>query len=93
MPEEDAPPITHPPVIVRKLGRHGVYGYCYDNPPLIELDARLTGLKRLEITVHEYLHHVRPELAEEAVTETAAKLADFLWSQSYRATRRIDAPA
>lgn len=90
MPE---PALIHPPVEVLKLGRHGVYGYCYSDPPKIQLDARLAGKHRLEITIHEYLHHVRPELAEECVSDTAQKLADFLWLQSYRATRRIDAPA
>ncbi len=50
------------------------------------MDALLGALDRLEVLIHEYLHHLWPDKAEEAVTEAADRLADFLHRQNVRIT-------
>ena len=38
----------------------------------------------IDTTIHELLHAIRPELSEEAVTETATLLANGLWKMGCR---------
>jgi hypothetical protein len=38
----------------------------------------------LNVLIHEVLHASRPELAEEAVTETANDIEKVLWRRGYR---------
>ena len=42
----------------------------------------------LEVTIHELLHAVRPELSEEAVTDSASIIARVL----YRLGARVEPP-
>lgn len=75
--------IKHPKVILRKLGREKAYGY-YDGR--IYIDPGTRGRARLEVMIHEYLHHLDPALPEETVTSHAHKLADFLHIHHVRIT-------
>jgi hypothetical protein len=73
--------MKHPKVIVTKLGKQGAWG-LYDGK--IYIDPRLKGKARLECLVHEYLHHLCPEMTEEAVTDKGRRLADFLHKNHVR---------
>lgn len=74
-------------VIERKLGREQAWGQsCYEDFS-IELDERLKGKKRLEITLHEAAHLIHPKLAEERIIEISILLTDLLWSEGWR---RVD---
>lgn len=72
-----------PRVQERKLGQHGARGLCW-NDGLIEVDERLVGRERLEILLHEYLHHLDPEMCERRVSSWARRMARFLWRQRVR---------
>ena len=71
----------HPKVKIEKLARQRAWG-TYDG--IIRIDPRTRGKARLEVLIHEYLHHLWPDKAEEAVTEAADRLADFLHKQHVR---------
>lgn len=74
-------------VIEKKLGREQAWGQsCYEDY-CIELDERLKGKKRLEITLHEAEHLIHPKMVEERVIEISILLTDLLWSQGWR---RVD---
>ena len=58
------------------------WGECDDpsvRSPRMTVRRSLAPKPRLEITIHELLHAVRPELSEEAVTESARIIALALW--------------
>ena len=67
----------------KKLGKFWGFGHTYP----IQLDERLRGKKHLEILIHECLHHINPDLSEDAVVRDAVTLANTLWHEGYR---RID---
>lgn len=48
------------------------------------IDARLRGRARLETEIHEGLHQLFPDLAEETVSGAGRDLARILWSLGYR---------
>ena len=76
------PKPKHPKVVIKKLGREKAWGmYSLDE---IEIDPRTTGKARIEVLVHEYLHHLDPALPEKTVTNNAKKLADFLHKHNVR---------
>lgn len=52
--------------------------------PQIRVRQALRGQTMLDVIIHEGLHASRPELAEEAVTETASDIARLLWKVGYR---------
>ena len=84
MPKSSTARSTKPPKVrERKLGRHHAIGLCHPDG-LIEIDERLRGKARLDILIHEYLHHIHPTATEAYVDHTASKLAEFLWSQRVR---------
>jgi len=62
LPKDALGTCDHPP------GRH----------PTIRVRRSQSPRKLLEVTVHEVLHAVRPELDEEAVDEAAATIATVL---------------
>ncbi len=83
-----------PHVLFKKLGRKKVYGlsthphFAEVKPvkhPFIEIDITLTGVKRLEIIIHEALHLAVPGMPESVVVYTARYLARVLWHLQYRA--------
>lgn len=73
----------HPKVIIKKLGRERAWGY-YDGR--IYIDPATKGQARLEVLIHEYMHHLRPAYTEETVTRDAKLLADFLHQNHVRMT-------
>jgi len=75
-------PRKQPKVIRRKLGREASWGSYCDG--VIEIDDRLKGKQEFTILVHEYLHHIQPELSEEEVIRVSESLVPFLWKQGYR---------
>jgi hypothetical protein len=48
------------------------------------IDARLRGRVRLETEIHEALHQLFPDLAEETVTAAGRDLARILYALGYR---------
>ena len=48
------------------------------------IDSRLRGRTRLETEVHECLHQLFPDLAEETVTAAGRDMARLLWNLGYR---------
>ncbi|MGE0772645.1 MAG: hypothetical protein AB7K37_13095 [Cyclobacteriaceae bacterium] len=74
-------------VVERKLGRYRAYGLIPE--PLtrrsrIEIDPRQSPKSYLNTLIHEKLHILFPEWSEHKVTQTANKLAKFLWDNKYR---------
>ena len=56
--------------------------------PKITVRRSLAPRAMLEVTIHELLHAVRPELSEEAVTDSASIIARVL----YRLGARVEPP-
>jgi len=77
------PRYKHPKVVYKKLGKQNAWG-MYHSDGVIEIDPRLKGEKKLDILIHEEIHHLFPELSEEEVTAKASELANFLWKQNVR---------
>ena len=50
------------------------------------VDERLRGRARLETEIHEAIHQLFPDLAEETVSGAGRDLARILWSLRYRIT-------
>lgn len=48
------------------------------------IDARLKGRARLETEIHEAIHQLFPDLAEETVCDAGRDLARILWALGYR---------
>ncbi len=48
------------------------------------IDDRLRGRARLETEIHEAIHQLFPDLAEETVSGAGRDLARILWSLRYR---------
>lgn len=74
--------MKHPPVIVKKLGRHNAWGTYHNG--VIEIDPRAKNQTELRVLIHEYLHHLHSEWTEEKVDKDSRILADFLWRMGYR---------
>lgn len=72
----------HPKVIKRKLGKEKAWGLYSDG--LIEIDERIKGKKELFLYVHEYLHHLNPQLSENEVIMYSESIGDFLWKLKFR---------
>lgn len=72
-----------PEVVERKLGRHRAEGLWWPGGK-IEIDPRLRSRRRLEVLIHEMMHHRHPHWTEEHVTKEAEVMARFLWRQGVR---------
>lgn len=83
------------PIVVRRpLGRHNADGQAFHAlftpnstepiPPTIEIDSRLTGVKRLEIMLHELDHLLHPARPEAAILSENRYLARVLWACGLR---------
>jgi len=68
----------------RKLHRHKADGLAWVGDGRIEIDPRLDEKYRLEVLVHELLHHMHPEWVEEEVERHGEWLGKILWRQGYR---------
>jgi hypothetical protein len=84
-----------PRIVYRPLLKHGAEGMATqllhndtpDEPisgPLIEVDSRLKGRRKLDTEIHEVLHLACPWMPEFAVRRTATYLAMVLWHLGYR---------
>jgi len=71
----------------RKLLRHNAVGIAYVGDGRIEIDPRLLEKDRMEVVVHELLHHMHPEWNEEEVERHGQWLGKILWQQGYRRIR------
>lgn len=74
-------------VIERKLGRERSWGLYWCGQNRIELEASLRGRRRLQVLLHEALHHILPNASENSVERKSQLLASLLWKQGYR---RVD---
>jgi hypothetical protein len=68
----------------RKLLRYNAIGIAWVGDGRVEIDPRLTEKDRLEVLVHELLHHMHPEWNEEEVERHGEWLGKILWRQGYR---------
>lgn len=75
-------PAKNPEVTITKLGHQKSWGQYWRKR--IYLDPRLKGKQRLEVYVHELLHHRNPHWEEWHVTREAKLIAGFLWRHGYR---------
>lgn len=69
------------------------WGECDDpsvSNPEIWVNRNAKNKDLLDTLIHETIHAVRPELAEEAVLETASTIADVLWKIGYRVKEKDD---
>lgn len=76
-------------IIRRKLGKHRAHGQAHDDGT-IEIDERLTGLAKLQILIHEWLHVFEWALPEEVVDKMSRKLALFLHKNGARLVEKGD---
>jgi len=68
----------------RKLHRHKADSLAWVGDGRVEIDPRLSEKYRLEVLVHELLHHMHPEWVEEEVERHGEWLGKILWRQGYR---------
>lgn len=68
----------------RKLGKERADGLAHIDSNTIEVDARLQGRYKLEITLHEALHILYPLESETNIVKKSKKLANLLWKENYR---------
>ena len=85
MPTKPKPPPSQK-VIERKLGRHQALGLCHADGK-VEIDARLEGVSRLAITVHELIHRHQPYLDEDEVERLGEEIGKDLWESGWRQIR------
>lgn len=71
--------------------RGGADGWAYVKTPKtpnvrqkILVEERLTGRRRLEVEVHEFLHAANPTHDEEHVDRQGKDLSRILWALGYR---------
>lgn len=76
-------------IVRRKLGKHRAHGLAHEHG-LIEIDERLTGLAKLQILIHEWLHVFEWIIPEEVVHEMSSKLALFLHKNGVRLIEKGD---
>ena len=84
-----------PRIVYRPLGKHTAEGmatqllHTYDGgdqagEPMVEIDSRLKGRRKLDTEIHELLHLACPWMPEVAVRRTGTYLALVLWNLGYR---------
>lgn len=61
-------------------------GWAYFGKKVLISD-KLTGRRKLDTEIHEFLHIAYPDLEEEAISTTATDLAKVLWALGYRGKR------
>jgi len=71
-------------VVHRKLGKEKADGLAHIDSNTIEIDTRLKGRYRLEITIHEALHILYPTESETAIIRHSKRLTAVLWKEGYR---------
>lgn len=78
------------PPIIRdiKLGRERAAGQYEHGTRVTEIDPRQDAFDRLDTVIHETIHYIWPDMAEESVSKAATVLAKTLWKDRYRRTER-----
>jgi len=78
-------------VVIRekKLGRERadgakVWGFCYKDENLIEIDPRQSPKRYFNTLVHELLHMVFANESETKITKSADLIVKELWKANYR---------
>jgi hypothetical protein len=71
-------------IVEKKLGRHRVWGFCYQGEKLIEIDPRQRAKTYLDTLIHELLHELFPEFSENKVKQSARVLTKHIWEKNYR---------
>jgi hypothetical protein len=83
-----------PHIMFRKMGREDADGQAINQAfsgqskvahPIVEVDPRTKNKKRMEIFIHESLHHVFPALPEHEILSAGRYVARVLWHMQYRA--------
>jgi len=77
-------PKNIPKVIRRKLGKEQAWGMSGKN---IEIDSRLRGRREMIIYLHEFFHHIFPDMSEDEIIVKSESAAEFMWRNHYR---RVD---
>ena len=81
-----------PQIITKKLapdhlGRF-IYGYCYRDENLIEINREQCNEEILNTLLHELGHYCFPRLGEPTVTAMADLMSGILWKKGWRLPRR-----
>ena len=76
--------MKHPPVTERKLGKHKADGLYWPDTKSIEIDPNLKPKRKMEVMIHELLHHRHPDWTEEKVNAEGLYICEFLWKHNYR---------
>lgn len=63
-----------------------MWGLAYPHQNRIEVDPDLDDRTMLDISLHEALHVLFPDLCEESVNNAGISLSDLLWRLGYRRT-------
>lgn len=74
----------------RHRKNRGCWGKAYYESWTIDIDPALDGPTHLSIAIHEGLHCLFPDLAEEPVNSAGNVLAELLWRLGYRRTSEDD---
>ena len=75
------PPIK---IVYGKLGMYKADGLAWPEQRTIAIDSRLTGLRALDVTIHEIIHVQNPKWSEIMVEGKATEMAQILWDMGYR---------
>lgn len=67
-----------------KLGMYKADGLAWPEQRTIAIDSRLTGLRALDVTIHEIIHVQNPKWSEIMVEGKATEMAQILWDMGYR---------
>lgn len=84
-----------PKIVFRPLMRHAADGMAsqalHSEPnetppegPILEVDSRLSGRRKLETIIHEALHLACPWMMEGVVLKVARYIAMILWHLEYK---------
>ena len=81
-----------PQIITKKLapdhlGRF-IYGYCYRDENVIEINREQNNKEILNTYVHELLHYCFARLGEPTVCAAADLMSSILWNKGWRLPRR-----
>jgi hypothetical protein len=84
-----------PHILFRKLGRERADGQAHNQAfsgwgapvphPVIEVDPRTHNRERLEMLLHESLHHCFPGFPEKEIKMAGRYLSRVVWHMQYRA--------
>jgi hypothetical protein len=77
------PPRRTIAIVRKKLGREKADGMTMGDGK-VYIDPRQSGADELDTVLHELMHHVCPDMSEEAVAEKSATMARSMWKDKWR---------